>query len=132
MGRAILTVSSNPAPSAQLGVSYALASMRTGAVLGELEPGLAATQLEGLAATLPDLFGTVDPSCLERISERLGGADQGDHFGEILLISPRHTHVIQPLTAQPGVALLAVSDGTSKIGLVLSAVRAQIDVLETG
>jgi len=125
----------NGAPEAgtlQLDITYALASMRTGSLLDAEGAGEAQEQLEGLAATLPDLFGTVDTGSLDRISERLGGDGETENFAEILLISPEHTHVIQPLVARPGVALLAVSRGTSSIGLVLSAVRARLDVLESG
>ncbi len=116
--------------STTLDISYALASIRTGSLLDCAEQAEALPQLSDLAATLPELFGTFDPSCLDRISERLGGESGATSFGEILLISPLHTHVIQPLTARPDVALLAVSPGTSSIGLVLSAVRARVDTLE--
>jgi hypothetical protein len=113
-------------------VICAVASIRTGSLLDDSEQGEARTQLEGLAATLPDLFGTVDPSCLERISERLGGtgSGHGQTFAEILVLSEKHVHVIQPLTARPGTALLAVGAADSSIGLVLSAVRTQVAALE--
>ena len=127
---------SDPRALKPIAVSYALASIRSGELLAEPlteGPGGTTAQLEGLAATLPDLFGTVDPSCLERISVRLGGdGERGQTFAEILLISPKHTHVILPLPDRPGVALLAVSPATGKIGLVLSAVRAHVDQLGSG
>ena len=53
------------------------ASLKTGALLDENLPERARERLEGLAATLPDLFGTLDPTCLDRIAERLGG-EPGD------------------------------------------------------
>jgi hypothetical protein len=113
----------------RLDISYALASIRTGTLIDTLGMGEPSAQLEGLAATLPELFGTVDPSCLARLSDRLGGSGGGT-FAEILLISPEHTHVIQPLLGRPGVALLAVSPEAGKIGFVLSAVRTHSDSLE--
>ena len=121
-----------------LDISYALASIRSGALLEaaaqstRTPDGALGEQMEGLAATLPDLFNTVDPSCLERISGRLVGEADGATFAEILLISPKHTHVIHPLPNRPGIALLAVSPATGKIGLILSAVRAHIDQLGPG
>ncbi len=118
-----------------LDIAYALANIRNGALLEQItEDATTSTgeQLEGLAATLPDLFSTVDPSCLERLSDRLGGEGEGSTFAEILLISPKHTHVIYPLPSRPGVALLAVGPATGKIGLILSAVRARVDQLGAG
>ncbi len=109
-------------------VEFATASMRTGALLDE--SGQDHPKLEGLAATLPDLFGTVDTGCLDRIAERLGGDAGGHTFAEILVLSEEHVHVIQPLAQRPGVAFLAVSPAESSVGLVLSAVRARVAALE--
>ena len=116
----------------QLDLVSAPASMRTGALLDRtLEPG-AHARLEGLAATLPDLFGTLDPTCLDRIAERLGGVPGDATFNEILLLSDKSLHVIQPLSTQPGVALVAECPSTSSIGLVLTAIRARVAGLEAG
>ena len=110
----------------------AQASMKSGALLDRhLSEGVR-ERLEGLAATLPDLFGTLDPTCLVRIAERLGGEPGEATFGEILLLSDRSLHVIQPLTSQPGVALVAECPATSSIGMVLSAIRARIVSMEGG
>ena len=119
-----------PAGSAQLDLTCSVASIRTGSLLGDASQGLARTRLEGLAATLPDLFGTLDTACLDRISERLGGVAGGDGLAEILVLSETLVHVIQPLTRRPGAALLAVCAADSSIGLVLSAVRAHAVTLE--
>jgi len=108
------------------------ASMRTGALLDESLAKAAYERLEGLAATLPDLFGTLDPTCLDRITERLGGEPGDASFTEILLLSDKSLHVIQPLAGQPGVALVAECPATSSIGLALSAIRACIAGLEVG
>ena len=127
-----------PRAANALDISYALANVRNGALLEPATPGPSGTldevaeQMEGLAAALPDLLGTVDPSCLDRICSRMGGEDTGASFGEILLISPKHTHVIHLLPGRPGVALLAMSPATGSIGLILSAVRARIDQLGSG
>ncbi|MEO6600316.1 MAG: hypothetical protein ABIQ16_10620 [Polyangiaceae bacterium] len=106
------------------------ASMRTGALLDEILPHDVRERLEGLAATLPELFATIDSSCLERLAQRLGGDGDAQSFSEILMLSDKHLHLIQPLRRRPGVALLAVCSATSSIGLALSAIRARALVLE--
>jgi len=108
------------------------ASMKTGALLDQNLAERVRERLEGLAATLPDLFGTLDPTCLERIAERLGGDPDDATFGEILLLSDRSLHVIQPLASRPGVALVAECPATSSIGMVLSAIRARVLSMEGG
>ncbi len=122
------------APRATLAGSLDLvcapASMRTGALLEVPPAGDARERLEGLAATLPELFATLDPTCLDRLSQRLGGEGEAQTFSEILMLSDRHLHLIQPLARRPGVALLAVCAATSSIGLALSAIRAQAALLD--
>jgi hypothetical protein len=118
------------AESNPLDLVFAPASLRTGALLDDALPERARERLEGLAATLPDLFGTLDPTCLDRIAERLGGEPGDCTFDEILLLSDKSLHVIQPLRAQPGVALVAECPANSSIGLVLSAIRARLVELE--
>lgn len=119
------------AAPAALPISYALAAMHTGELLDELPVGRMRAELEGMAATLPDLFGTLDPNCLERISERLGShAAHRGGFDEILVLSAACVHVIQPLTARAGVALLAVSPALGSVGLILSAVHSYAAALE--
>ncbi|MEO7033476.1 MAG: hypothetical protein ABI548_06360 [Polyangiaceae bacterium] len=115
-----------------LEIAYAVARIRTGALVEEPVANELGALLEGLAATLPDLFGTVDPSCLERLSDRSGGSEGAGTFAEILVISPKHTHVIQRLAQRPGFALLAVSPASGSIGLVLTAVRNQSERLVVG
>ena len=114
----------------ELDLVCAAASMRTGALLDEIAVDADRHRLEGLAATLPELFATIDPSCLERLSHRLGGEGEADEFSEILLLSDKHLHLIQPLARRPGVALLAVCSATCSIGLALSVIRARALVLE--
>lgn len=116
-------------PSA-LDLVCAPASMKTGALLDQTLSERIRERLEGLAATLPDLFGTLDPTCLDRIAERLGGVPGDSTFGEILLLSDKSLHVIQPLAGQPGVALVAECPASSSIGLVLSAIRARVVDME--
>jgi len=118
--------------SGALDLVCAAASLKTGALLDQNLPERARERLEGLAATLPDLFGTLDPTCLDRIAERLGGEPGDTTFREILLLSDKSLHVIQPLTGQPGVALVAECPATSSIGLVLSAIRARVVDMEGG
>jgi hypothetical protein len=108
------------------------ASIKTGALLDHGLSERARERLEGLAATLPDLFGTMDPTCLDRIAERLGGEPGDTSFREILLLSDKSLHVIQPLAGRPGVALVAECPATSSIGLVLSAIRARVVEMEGG
>jgi hypothetical protein len=106
------------------------ASLRTGALLDEALLDQARERLEGVAATLPDLFGTLDPTCLDRIAERLGGEPGDTSFDEILLLSDKSLHVIQPLRGRPGVALVAECPASVSIGLVLTAIRAHVVALE--
>jgi len=112
-----------------LELTSCLASLRDGRLLAEGRDEKALDLLEGLAATLPDLFGTVDSNCLDRIAERLGET-RGAGPGEILLLSAERVHVVQPLARRPGIALLATSSAIGSIGLVLSAVRACVADLE--
>lgn len=116
---------------AELDLACSAASMRTGALLDDVPEPAQRAELEGLAATLPELYGTVDPRWLQRISERLEGDHRGSQeLSEILLLSEQRLHVIAPLARRPGVALLAVSSAVGKIGLVLSAVHARAAALE--
>ena len=111
-------------------VTWAVACMRTGVLLGQPNSAYSTEQIENLAATLPEVFGGVDQGWLERIAEQLE-SEPGEHpFGEVLLLSDNHVHVIQPLTKHRGVALLAVSSAANAVGLVLSQVHAQVAALE--
>jgi hypothetical protein len=111
-------------------LTWAVGCMRTGVLLGPPSSAGRNPQIENLAATLPEVFGTVDAGWLERIAAQLE-AEPGEHpFGELLLLSEQHVHVIQPLRKHRGVALLAVSAGANAIGLVLSQVHAQVAALE--
>jgi len=111
-------------------ITWAVGCMRTGVLLGPPSSAGPNPQIENLAATLPEVFGTVDAGWLERIAAQLE-AEPGEHpFGELLLLSEQHVHVIQPLRNHRGVALLAVSGAANAIGLVLSQVHAQVAALE--
>lgn len=118
------------ADSGPLNVTWAIACMRTGVLLGDPGQAPPTEQLENLAATLPEVFGTVDPSWLERIAARLDDEPSRQPFGEVLLLSETHVHVIQPLRKHPGVALLAMSPAANAVGLVLSQVHARVAALE--
>ena len=98
----------------ELELVFCTASMHSGLLL---EPSVEAhvrDRLEGLAATLPELFGVVDPTCLDRIAQRAGGEAPGQTFGEMLLLSDEHVHLIQPLRSRPGVALLSSPSNTTR------------------
>lgn len=110
------------------GVMCGLASLRTGAML-ESE-GENAVELEGLAATLPEIYGTIDAACLERIARRLGTEAGSDPLAEVLMLSPTRVRVTQPLKAHPGTALVADGPAGSSVGLVLSRVHARLEELE--
>jgi hypothetical protein len=111
-------------------VTWAVACMRTGVLLGQPSSGTSTEQIENLAATLPEVFGTVDLGWLDRIATQLD-TEPGEHpFGEVLLLSENYVHVIQPLTKHRGVALRAVSSAANAVGLVLSQVHAQVAALE--
>jgi hypothetical protein len=110
------------------GVLCGLASLRTGAML-ESE-GEDVAELEGLAATLPEIYGTIDTACLERIARRLGADAASDSLAEVLLLSPTRVRVTQPLEQRPGAALVADGPAGSSVGLVLSLVHARLEELE--
>lgn len=129
-----LSASSNAAiiaaGAAPLDFTWAVACMRTGVLLGQAGETPPTAELESLAATLPEVFGTADPSLLSRVAARLEDEPGPHPFGEVLLLSEHHVHVIQPLTKHPGVALLAVSSAANAVGLVLSQVHARVAALE--
>src|SRR6185369_3760117 len=106
------------------GVMCGLASLRTGAMLEDQAEGGA--ELEGLAATLPEIYGTLDAACLERIARRLGADAGGDDLAEVLMLSPTRVRVTQPLKQQPDTALVAAGPAESSVGLVLSRVHARL------
>ena len=118
------------ASQTELEVAYCMASLDSGLLLADGVDVRARACLEGLAATLPELFGVVDPACLDRIAERSGGVGGGQNFGEMLLLSAEHVHLIRPLRNRPGVALLATSPLTGSIGLLLSEFHARVAALE--
>jgi hypothetical protein len=87
-------------------------------------------ELEDLAATLPELFGTLELGCLNRIAQRLGTTSHGEELLELLLLSDSRVQVVHPLTRDPGLALVAISSAVGNIGLVLSRVHAELARLE--
>lgn len=117
-------------PAAAFEVVFALGSTHSGGLIGAPSDPNAVEPLENLAATLPEIFGTVDPACLDRIAARLCGEGAGDGFGEVLLLSEHCLHVVRPLRTRPNVALVSMSSATHRIGLVLSEVHARAAALE--
>jgi hypothetical protein len=114
----------------ELGVAFAVGSLQSGGLLCSSSEPSHDEQLEALAATLPEIFGTVDPACLDRIAMRLCGETSGEGFAEVLLLSELRLHVARPLVRQENRALVAVSSATHRIGLVLSEVHARAAALE--
>jgi hypothetical protein len=111
-------------------LSCAVACLSTGS-LREGGGGEAVTdELLELAATLPEIFGTFDRGCLERIAERLGAEPGATLFTEVLLLSETRVHVVRPLETRPGEALLAVGPVGTSVGLTLSQVHARASALE--
>ena len=106
------------------------ASLRRGVLLPGERQAETPPELEELAATLPEVFGTADAGCLERIAQRLGAEEGGGSFAEVLFLSDSRVHVIQPLERREGEALLAVSPSGRSVGLVLSQVHARAAELE--
>jgi hypothetical protein len=107
-----------------------VASIRTGAVV-EGEQTAAGGPLTELAATLPEIFGTAESDCLERIAFALGAEPGSVSFAEVLLLSTSSVHVIQPLRGRDEQALLATAPAGSSIGLFLSQVHARAAALES-
>lgn len=113
-------------------LTSAVASMRRGLLLPGEAGGEAASELEELAATLPEVFGTADPGCLERVAARLGAEEGGGNFSQVLFLSDSRVLVIQALEGREGEALVAVSPSGRSVGLVLSQVQARAAELEEG
>lgn len=113
--------------ASQLNIVYATAATRSGRVLTPVDPS---EQLQSLAATLPELLGSLDPGCFDRIAERLGAEPRDCGCAEVLFFSEQSLQVVRPLRSRPGEALLAVGPVSSAIGLVLSEVHARASVLE--
>jgi hypothetical protein len=107
-----------------------VASMRTGALLEDGSSVASPELFEELAATLPEIFGTVDVGCLERIASRLGAESRTEVFAEVLLLSETYVHVIHPLPKRLGEALLASGPVSRSVGLILSQVHARARALE--
>ncbi len=105
--------------------------MTTGLLIGEPPDPEFRDRLEHLAATLPELYGTIDPSCLDRLTERTGNRGTSSGFDELLLLSEDCVHLIQPLSNRPGVALLAVGSALGSIGLMVSEFHANVLVAES-
>ena len=88
------------------------------------------SELEDLAATLPELFGTLELGCLTRIAQALGVESGGGELLELLLLSESRVQVLHPLCSEPNLALVASSGAVGNIGLVLSRVHAEVALLE--
>lgn len=113
--------------ASQLNIVYATAATRSGRVLTPDDPP---EQLQSLAATLPELLGSLDPGCFDRIAERLGAEPSDCGCAEVLFFSEHSLQVVRPLRSHPGEALLAVGPVSNGIGLVLSEVHARASALE--
>jgi hypothetical protein len=104
--------------------------MTSGKLLGEPPDAPFRERLTRLAATLPELYGTLDPRCLAGLDETDDDAAGG--LGELVLMSGEYVHLIQPLSNPPGVALLAIGSALGNIGLLVAEFRASVTVAESG
>ncbi|MGC4092769.1 MAG: hypothetical protein QM756_33780 [Polyangiaceae bacterium] len=107
---------------------FAVACLRTGIVLELLGPGDQMLDAEQLAAILPQLFNA-PATDWGAIFSRLG-AEAGDAFQDIVLVTDARVHVVQRLREPAETALIAVAEGTTNVGLVLSSVRAKVAEIE--
>jgi hypothetical protein len=98
----------------EIDVAFAVGSLQSGGLVGPPSDPAHADSLEALAATLPEIFGTVDPACLDRIAARLCGEVSGQGFAEVLLISESQVQVVRPLARGQNSALVALSSATHK------------------
>jgi hypothetical protein len=111
-------------------ISYALVCLKTGSVLEVLAPQSTSSGLEDLAAATPELFRADASLQLSAVFARLGASSSGEAFQEIVLVSPARASAVQRLRHPPETALLAQCDDCSKLGLLLSGVRARVQQLE--
>jgi hypothetical protein len=107
-------------------VSMAVASLSSGLILSGPDSPEDIEQLQDLAATVPEIFGTLELGCLSRIADRLGIETEGDELIELVLLSGSRVQVIHSLTQSPELALVAVSHAVGKVGLVLSQVHTRV------
>ncbi len=102
-----------------------VAAVRTGTVLHASAEEPAASLLNELAATLPEVFGSLESGCLQRIASALDPDGDSETFSEVLLLSASHVHVMHPLPERPEEVLLANAPAGRSVGLVLSQVHAR-------
>jgi hypothetical protein len=107
-------------------VSMAVASLSSGLILSGPDQPEGLEQLQDLAATVPEIFGTLELGCLSRIAERLAIETDGDELIELVLLSGSRVQVVHSLSQSPELALVAVSHAVGKVGLVLSQVHTRV------
>ena len=110
-------------------ICYALVDLKTGTPLA-LGEGVGSVRLQDLCSAVPELFRAGAPAELATLLARLS-ADASADVQDIVFMSSHAVHVVQRLARKPELALVAVSEDTNKLGLMLSGVRARALSLES-
>lgn len=110
-------------------IHYALVDLKTGLSLSPSELGDA--RLQDLSSAAPELFRAGAPADFAALFSRLSREPTSSGFQEIVLMSARAAHVVQRVVQRPDLALVAVSEDTTKLGLMLSGVRTRALELES-
>ncbi len=111
-------------------ICFALVDLKTGTPLA-LSEGVGSSRLQDLCSAAPELFRAGAPAELAALLARLSANAPSAGVQEIVFMSPHAVHVVQRVARKPELALLAVSEDTHKLGLMLSGVRARALQLES-
>jgi hypothetical protein len=109
-------------------IFYALLDLKSGSPLSLTESGSA--RVEDIASAAPELFRAGAPADFSALFSRLSGETVSAWAQEIVLMSAGAAHVVQRGARRPDLALVAVSEDTRKLGLMLSGVRTRMLELE--
>jgi hypothetical protein len=107
----------------------ALGCLRTGIVLDWYSQSGEPVDAEQLAAILPQLFSPASTTNWRAIFERLG-SEAADEFRDVVFLSDDAVHVVQRLSASSDMALIAIADSGTSVGLVVASVRKKAAELE--
>jgi hypothetical protein len=126
-----MTLSESPSrPLDPDSLLWGVASVRSGQLLDAHCAHPQAEPIVELAATLPEVFQTLDTSCVERLALKLGEQPGSTAFVELVLLGTDSVRIVRALTTEVDTAFVAVGSTKIPIGLVLSEVHHRVARLE--
>lgn len=119
-------------PDGDAGITYALVCLKTGLVLEVLQQGATPPngKLSDFASAAPELLRADGALALGQVFSRLGSAASIENFREIVLLSPAGAHALLRMEGRPDTVVLALCSDPSKLGFMLSGLRARCQVKE--